>query len=73
MNKPRIVPVLDDRNLVRDTQTKALLATNRTMLEEHRQKKKFLSNLANQSEEIERLRSDMDEIKALLRALVQDK
>lgn len=73
MTKPKILPVIDNKDLVRDTQSKALLATNRTLLEEHRQKKQFLQKLLRQSEEIEGMKKDITEIKYLLHKLAQDK
>lgn len=73
MTKPKILPVIDNKDLVRDTQSKALLATNKTLLEEHRQKKQFLQKLLRQSEEIEDMKRDISDIKYLLHKLVQDK
>lgn len=73
MIKPKLLPVIDNKDLVRDTQSKALLATNRAMLEEHRQKKQFLTKLLNQSEELETMKKDISDIKFLLHKLVQDK
>lgn len=73
MTKPKLLPVIDSKDLVRDTQSKALLATNRAMLEEHRQKKQFLTKLLNQSEELETMKKDISDIKFLLHKLVQDK
>lgn len=73
MTKPKLLPVIDSKDLVRDTQSKALLATNKAMLEEHRQKKQFLTKLLNQSEELETMKKDISDIKFLLHKLVQDK
>lgn len=73
MTKPKLLPVIDNKDLVRDTQSKALLATNRAMLEEHRQKKQFLSKIMKQTEEIEEMKKDIADIKYLLHRLVQDK
>lgn len=73
MIKPKLLPVIDNKDLVRDTQSKALLATNRAMLEEHRQKKQFLTKLLNQSEELETMKKDIYDIKFLLFKLVQDR
>ena len=73
MTKPKLLPVLDNKDLVRDTQSKALLATNKTLLEEHRQKKQFLTKIMKQSEELENMKKDIADIKYLLHRLVQDK
>lgn len=73
MTKPKLLPVIDNKDLVRDTQSKALLATNKSLLEEHRQKKQFLSRLLKQTEEIEDMKKDIADIKYLLHRLVQDK
>ncbi len=73
MIKPKLLPVIDNKDLVRDTQSKALLSTNRAMLEEHRQKKQFLTKLLNQSEELETMKKDISDIRFLLFKLVQDR
>lgn len=73
MTKPKILPVIDNKDLVRDTQSKALLANNKKLLEEHRQKKQFLAKMLGQSEEIENMKKDIVEIKQLLYKLIKDK
>lgn len=73
MTKPKLLPVIDNKDLVRDTQSKALLATNKALLEEHRQKKQFLTKIMKQSEELEGMKKDIADIKYLLHKLVQDK
>lgn len=73
MTNPKIVPVIDNKDLVRDTRSKALLATNKKLLEEHRQKKQFLTKMLGQSEEIEDIKNEIAEIKQLLYKLVKDK
>lgn len=73
MTNPKIVPIIDNKDLVRDTQSKAILATNKTLLEEHRKKKQFLTKMVKQAEELDNLKKDMVEIKSLLYKLVKDK
>lgn len=73
MTEPKFLPVIDNKDLVRDTRSKALLATNKSQLEEHRQKKNFLTKMLKQSEEIEDMKKDINEIKFLLHKLLEDK
>jgi hypothetical protein len=73
MSKPAIVPVLETKDLVRDTHNKALLATNHAQLTEHRQKKQLLSKLIRQSDEIDVLKHELKEIKSMLYMLTQSK
>ena len=73
MTKPKLLPVIDNKDLVRDTQSKALLATNKTLLDEHRQKKQFFIKMVKQAEEIDLMKKDLADIKHLLHKLVQDK
>lgn len=73
MTEPKFLPVIDNKDLVRDTRSKALLATNKSLLEEHRQKKNFLTKMLKQSEEIEDMKKDINEIKFLLHKLLEDK
>lgn len=73
MTNKKILPVIDNKDLVRDTQSKALLATNKKLLEEHRQKKQFLSKMLSQAEEVENIKKDINEIKHLLYSLLKDK
>ena len=72
MTKPKILPVIDNKNLVRDVQSKALLSTNKSLLEEHRQKKAFLKSLYEQNMEVHKLKEEMSEIKMLLKELVNN-
>ena len=72
MIKPKLIPVIDNKNLVRDTQNKALLATNSKMLEEHRQKKAFLKKVYEQSNEIDSMKRDIQDIKYILLKLAKD-
>lgn len=73
MTEPKLIPVIDNKDLVRDTRSKALLATNKSLLEEHRQKKNFLTKVLKQTEEIEDMKKDINEIKFLLHKLLEDK
>jgi hypothetical protein len=73
MDDTKFLPVIDNKDLVRDTESKALLFTNRNKLEEHRQKILFFSKLSSQTEEIENIKSDIKEIKNLLYTLLNNK
>ena len=73
MTNQKLLPILENKNLVRDTSSKAILSTNKKMLDDHRQKKAFLKNLVEQSKEIDNLKKDISEIKRLLYRLLEDK
>jgi K+/H+ antiporter YhaU regulatory subunit KhtT len=73
MTNSKFLPVIDNKDLVRDTRSKALLATNKAKLEEHRQKKQLLSKMVNQTQEIENMKNDIKEIKDLLHTLIKNK
>jgi len=71
--EPKITKIIDHPDLIRDMNTKAVLANNIVKYQEHRQKKHFLKNVMNQGEEIENLKKDISEIKELLLKLTKDK
>lgn len=73
MTEPKIVPIIDNKDLVRDTSSKAILANNKKMLEEHRQKKQFLTRMVKQAEEVESMKKDINEIKLLLRTFIENR
>jgi hypothetical protein len=73
MHKPRLVPIIDHKELVRDTYSKAILPTNLNALQEHRLKKKAFEDLMKQSSEIKELKEEMSEIKSMLHQLLKDK
>lgn len=65
--------IIDDKDLVRDAQSKAVLQTNHRKLLEHRERMKTMKNLINYGTEINALKQDMQEIKSLLIKLTQGK
>lgn len=69
MNKQLKVEGRED--LVRDVNSKAILSTDLTKLQEHRQKKEFFQSLLSQKDDINNLKSEMQEIKALLQQIVK--
>ena len=73
MDKPKIAKIIDHPDLVRDLNSKAVLANNYDKYQEHKQKKHFLKNVMNQNEEIENLKNDVAEIKNMLLQILKDK
>ena len=58
-------------DLVRDTESKAILSTDSKKLQEHREKKEFFKSLLAQKDDINTLKEEMSEIKALLHQIVK--
>ena len=58
-------------DLVRDTESKAILSTDLKKLQEHREKKEFFKSLMSQTDDINTLKEEMSEIKALLHQIVK--
>ena len=58
-------------DLVRDTESKAILSTDLKKLQEHREKKEFFKSLMSQTDDINTLKEEMSEIKALLQQIVK--
>ena len=56
-------PIEDDENLVRDMNNKAILNTNMTALQAYRKRR-------DRDKEMDQLRTDVDEIKSLLKQLL---
>lgn len=69
MSEPKIVKIIDRQDLVRDTRNKAVLAADRSKLNEHREKLRLMRKLLNQGEELEKLKEDVAEIKELLKVI----
>ena len=65
--------VRDNPDLVRDMDTKAILANDHDKYNDHKQKKDLLKKLIAQGNEFESLKKDVDEIKCLLRELINNK
>tara|TARA_Y100001951_G_C11137745_1_gene181808 strand:- start:50 stop:319 length:270 start_codon:yes stop_codon:yes gene_type:complete len=77
-NKPRYVPT-DRPGLIRDTETYAILSTDRKALMNYRKKreqlketKAKLDNIDIVEKEIDGLKSDMEDIKDLLQKLLKE-
>lgn len=65
--------VIDHPDLVRDMNSKAVLASDLEKYQEHRQKKHFLKGLMDQGKEIDNLKQDINDIKQMLIKLTADK
>ena len=70
----------EDRRFVRDIHSKALLNTDRTALENHRQRQRMMSlqaaewqQMKNKVDELNTVREEMLEIKSLLQELLHNK
>lgn len=70
MSKADIIPIIDSKDLVRDTASKAVLQTNHQKLIEHREKKKLLGTFVNHGKEINDLKRDVSDIKSMLEKIV---
>lgn len=69
----KIARVIDHPDLVRDMESKAILASDHIKYREYKQKKDLLKSTMRYGEEIDSLKKDVQEIKALLLRLVGDK
>ena len=58
-------------DLVRDVYSKAILSTDLDKLKEHREKKEFFKSLMTQKDDINKLKTEMQEIKELLQQIVK--
>jgi len=66
----KVTIVKEHKGLVRDLESKAILNIDDQSLIEHRNKKKFLKNLIENSNKIEKLESDISDIKTMLMQLL---
>ncbi|MCK9369117.1 hypothetical protein M0R04_04115 [Candidatus Dojkabacteria bacterium] len=66
----KVAIVKEHKGLVRDLESKAILNIDDQSLIEHRNKKKFLKNLIENSNKIEKLESDISDIKTMLMQLL---
>ena len=73
MEKIKVAKIIDRPDLIRDMDSKAVLATDLDRYQQHKQRKHFLKNVMNQREEIESLKQDVSEIKEMLSQLLKDK
>lgn len=75
-----MIKVKDERGLVRDPFSKAILNTNRSALQEHRKKRDMLkktvvqrNELNNVIEEVNSIKTELNDIKILLEQLINRK
>lgn len=69
----KIARVKDYPDLIRDLDSKAILASDVSKYREHRQKKELLRNSMKYGEEIDNLKAEIGEIKALLIQMINNK
>jgi hypothetical protein len=67
------IKVKDEKGLVREYSSKAILSVDRESLIEHRRKKKIMKEIIDNSQKINELEKDIGEIKFLLKQLVERK
>ncbi len=58
-------------DLVREVHSKAILSTDSKKLQEHREKKEFFKSLLAQRDDINTLKAEMQDIKALLQQIIK--
>lgn len=69
----KVAKVIDRPDLIRDMESKAILASDTAKYREYKQKKDLLKSTMRYGEEIDNLKKDVQEIKHLLLRLVGDK
>lgn len=67
----KYIKVKDHPGLVRDSGSKAILNTNKTELDKYRDERDRKLRAAKAIDEVEKLRSDVDEIKEMLQQLLK--
>jgi hypothetical protein len=65
--------VKEHRNLIRDLHSKAILNIDNQALTEHRNKKKIMKKVIDNSQKIEKMENDLSEIKQMLCILIDKK
>lgn len=65
MGTMKVLPIENNRNLVRDMNSKAVLNTNRKELEEYQIKTRAVSSMKKQAEEINSMKKQLTELAAL--------
>jgi len=66
-----MIKVKDNPDLVRDAESKAILACDSVKLQEHRARKNFMTDLMKQGEEVRELKQEINEIKGMLEVLLK--
>jgi hypothetical protein len=70
MIEAKYIPVLDNPTLVRDSQSKAILNTNVEGLKVHKQQREERMRVKRMLDEFDSVKSDLSEIKNLLKELL---
>lgn len=68
----KVALVKDRPDLIRDMESKAILASDQLKYKEYKQKKEMLKSTMKYGEEIENLKRDVQEIRTLLQQLVNN-
>lgn len=68
----KVALVKDHPDLIRDMESKAILASDQLKYKEYKQKKEMLKSTMKYGEEIENLKKDVQEIRTLLQQLVSN-
>jgi hypothetical protein len=65
--------VKDHKGLIRDMNSKAILNVDNEALVEHRNRKNVMKNIIDNSNKIEKLENDVNDIKQMLQILIDRK
>jgi len=65
-----MIQVKDNPHLFRDSNSKGIVNTDYAALQEHRNKRKVTQDILNINNEINTIKEDIDEVKHLLRLLI---
>jgi hypothetical protein len=63
--------VKEHKNLVREMYSKAILNTDEQALLQHRKNKSVLKNIMENNKKIEKLESDIGDIKSMLQSIIE--
>lgn len=69
----KLVPVLERNDILRDTSNQALLATDKTALNEHKEKRRLMSSIYRHEKEIESLKEELKLLKDKFEAFLLSK
>jgi hypothetical protein len=73
MSTPDILIIEEDKSLVRDTNSNAILNTDMSALEQYRAKRNKEREMLKKVEQFDELQSEVKEIKLLLQQLIAEK
>ena len=71
--KPEFYKVRDHADLIKNSDSKAVLNTNVRSLDKYREEREKLIKLSRVVEETDKLKEDMADIKSMLRQLLENK